>query len=171
MKNGEVATRYLCATDEEIGDLKGRFRNGGGGDWKYGFSFNCNPSTRVCTGDVIPTYSVIFDSNGGSLVSFQNISEGSGIVKPLDPAKLGYSFSGRYTDNNTFLREWNFTSDVVTGDMILYAKWIPDLTQINELSYTVEYYTNTGKIATDTFTGAVWVTDPQELNVGIVNTG
>ena len=49
--------------------------------------------------------------------------------------------------------------------------YIPEYDDTNELSYTVEYYKDTDKIATDTTTGNVWVAAPQVLTVQTVDTG
>lgn len=73
--------------------------------------------------EIIGTYTVNFNSNGGSAVSpITNVSANANIAKPSNPVKTGYTFGGWYTDN-TFATEWNFANDTVTADTTLIAKW------------------------------------------------
>ncbi|MBO6133297.1 MAG: InlB B-repeat-containing protein, partial [Lachnospiraceae bacterium] len=67
-------------------------------------------------------YTVTFVTNAGSLVGNQRVQEGAKVIRPSDPTRYGYTFRGWYTDED-FLTEWNFDSDIVTGDMTLYARW------------------------------------------------
>lgn len=67
---------------------------------------------------------VYFESNGGSYVNAQQVKKGgSRADRPADPVRQGYIFGGWYTDNGTFVNEYNFT-ELVTSDLRLYAKWI-----------------------------------------------
>jgi len=80
----------------------------------------------VLTGCGPNTYDVVFDSKGGSLVESQVIEEETFIRIP-QTSKEGHTLDGWYTslDNGETLDErWSFTSDVVIGDLTLYAKWI-----------------------------------------------
>ena len=65
---------------------------------------------------------VIFNSNGGSAVQEQEVAEGSHAAEPSAPTKSGYVFMGWYS-NSGLSEAWNFDSDMVDGDMTLYAKW------------------------------------------------
>ena len=70
-----------------------------------------------------PTHTVIFDSQGGSVVAgVTNVLHGSKLTAPVSPSKSGYSFSGWYKDAAGTVA-WNFDTDLVTGDVTLYAKW------------------------------------------------
>ncbi len=73
---------------------------------------------------VISTYTVTFNSNGGSEVNpITNIERGAGINTPPAPVKgTGYAFDKWYRDTALTI-EWNFGSDTVTGNITLYAKW------------------------------------------------
>ena len=51
------------------------------------------------------------------------------ITKPDDPVKDGYKFGGWYSDE-ACTQAWNFESDVPTGDMKLYPKWIKEDTAV-----------------------------------------
>lgn len=65
---------------------------------------------------------VTFNSMGGSTVSPVYLSSGDKITPPTDPALDGYIFNGWYKDE-ACTEAWNFDSDVVTGNITLYAKW------------------------------------------------
>ncbi len=68
------------------------------------------------------SYTVSFQSNGGSKVPDQ-ILDGSGRVKkPPMPSRPGYRFDGWYEDA-AFSNPWNFETERVHGDLTLYAKW------------------------------------------------
>ena len=69
------------------------------------------------------TFTVFFDSNGGSDVAAQTISEGKKAAKPSpDPTKVDYGFEGWYKDNESFEYKWDFNTSVVEN-LTLYAKW------------------------------------------------
>jgi len=72
------------------------------------------------------TYTVSFDSNGGSEVASVQVEYGRKITASMtDPTKDDSSeFVGWFKDNDTFLIPWNFAVDIVTSDVTLYAKWI-----------------------------------------------
>jgi Listeria/Bacterioides repeat len=71
----------------------------------------------------INTYTVTFNSDGGSAISpITNVEHGSIISKPADPTKAGYTFVSWYKES-TYENEWNFATDVVTNNITLYAKW------------------------------------------------
>ena len=68
---------------------------------------------------------VQFESNGGSPVEEQIVQYGEKVRKPEDPTRDGYSFDGWYADIDKTI-PWNFETDVVNGNMSLYAKWIEE---------------------------------------------
>ncbi len=67
-------------------------------------------------------YTVTFATDEGSLVDSQSIDYNTLATQPTDPTKEGYTFDGWYK-NTEFVEVWDFDTDVVTGDMTLYAKW------------------------------------------------
>jgi len=71
------------------------------------------------------TFTVEFNSNGGSTVPEQTVTEGALATKPADPTKADYTFAGWYKEAE-LTYEWNFSTDRVTADITLYAKWIFD---------------------------------------------
>gem|GEM_PF-5654168 len=67
------------------------------------------------------TYTVTFNSNGGSAVPAQTVKAGEKAVKPANPTKSGYSFSGWYSDAS-LTTQYDFNS-AVNADITLCAKW------------------------------------------------
>lgn len=67
-------------------------------------------------------YLVQFNSNGGSAVASQSIESGELVTEPADPTKEGYTFGGWYSDLS-LADAWDFSTDTVSGNMMLYAKW------------------------------------------------
>lgn len=70
----------------------------------------------------VPTVTVTFDSNGGSEVPSQTISQGGYVGEPATPVLDGYVFDGWYfTDGD---REVRFTfKEQVNTDLVLKAHW------------------------------------------------
>lgn len=73
---------------------------------------------RLKTGQ---SYTITFETNGGSPIESRAVDEGIILTKPQDPTKAGYTFAGWYTDAN-LTKAYDF-ANVVVGDMTLYAKW------------------------------------------------
>ena len=66
---------------------------------------------------------VTFNTDGGSLVAPQTLQEGDTAEEPSPaPTKEGYTLAGWYKDEK-LTTPWNFTTDPVTEDITLYAKW------------------------------------------------
>ena len=68
------------------------------------------------------TYTVKFESNGGSTVADQKVNYNGKATKPADPTKSGYTFAGWYTDKETLTNKYDFDTPVIK-DITLYAKW------------------------------------------------
>ncbi len=69
------------------------------------------------------TYTVTFNSNGGSDISPETIRYGGTIT--TQPIKPGYNFAGWYKDAD-LKTKWNLGTDTVTATTALYAKWTSD---------------------------------------------
>ena len=69
-----------------------------------------------------PGYTVAFDTRGGSTVPSAMTAQNKTMVAPANPERSGYTFAGWYKDVDC-TQAWDFSKDVVTGDMTLYAKW------------------------------------------------
>ncbi len=71
-------------------------------------------------------YSVIFDSHLGTVIPTQkNVRKNSLVVRPQDPERKGYFFEGWFKDDEC-TEEWNFETDTVQDDTVLYAGWSLD---------------------------------------------
>ncbi|MDR3236685.1 MAG: InlB B-repeat-containing protein [Prevotellaceae bacterium] len=84
-----------------------------------------------------PTYTVTFNSNGGSAVaSVSGLLSGQKLASlPANPTKAGNVFGGWFTDNTTFTTQFT-TATAVAADITVYAKWTP--------TYTVTFNSNGG---------------------------
>jgi uncharacterized repeat protein (TIGR02543 family) len=69
------------------------------------------------------SYTVTFNSNGGSTVAAQTVTSGGKATEPTNVTKTGYTLKGWYKEE-TFTTKWNFASDTVTANITLYAEWI-----------------------------------------------
>jgi uncharacterized repeat protein (TIGR02543 family) len=70
---------------------------------------------------------VQFDPQGGSSVGSLTVFSGTTITAPEPPVRTGYTFSGWYRDAEC-TDDWVFTTDIVTGNITLYAKWTVTVT-------------------------------------------
>ena len=70
----------------------------------------------------INSYAVIFNSQGGSSINNISADDNNAIAAPADPTRSGYTFGGWYKEAGC-INPWNFTTDKVTGNTTLYAKW------------------------------------------------
>ena len=83
-------------------------------------------------------YTVKFDTKTSSTIESQSVREGLKATKPSDPSFEGMTFDGWYTDTN-YTTKWDFSTNTVSSDMTLYAKWVGKIT----------YNLNGGTNATD----------------------
>ena len=68
------------------------------------------------------TWLVSFNSMGGSVVQSQSVADGELATEPAAPTKTGSTFDGWYSDLG-LTDAWDFSTDTVDSDMMLYAKW------------------------------------------------
>jgi hypothetical protein len=76
---------------------------------------------------------VAFDSQGGSFVLSETVAFGSLAMEPNTPSWSAHALEGWFKEPDCMNR-WDFTSDTVTEDVTLYAKW---LVCTEGLSYTL----------------------------------
>ena len=133
-QNVEDDNYILAETDEETGmtDTTAIAET----NTYTGFSENTSSEFRVASGNIAgdgtlvlklyydrDQYTVSYNSNGGSLISDTNgVKYEATIDAPEAPTKVGYTFGGWYQESNLDT-VWDFTTDVVTTDVTLYAKW------------------------------------------------
>ena len=77
----------------------------------------------------INVYSVVFDTDGGSDVDPQDVEHDNLVTEPTDPTKDGNTFDGWYKDAE-FEEPWDFDTDTVTDNTVIYAKWIADVYEV-----------------------------------------
>lgn len=82
-------------------------------------------SSGASGGGSTPTYTVSFNTNGGSDVQSQKIKSGLKADEPQDPVKEGYTFGGWYTDKQ-LSKPYDFNT-AVKKSFTLYAKWIENI--------------------------------------------
>ena len=86
----------------------------------------CNPNT----------YTINFDSDGGTTVSSKPATYDSKIGTLTNPTKTGYNFAGWYLDTESITSESVYK---YAKDITLKAKW----TEATNTKYTVNYYLQT----------------------------
>ncbi|KRF10253.1 hypothetical protein ASG89_01590 [Paenibacillus sp. Soil766] len=113
------------------------------------------------TADSSAMRTVMFDSQGGSVVaSAINVITGTTVSKPTDPTRAGYAFAGWYKDANG-TTAWNFSTDKVSANLTLYAKWV--------VAYTVTFDSQGGSTvdnATGVSSGAIVAKPADPVRVG-----
>ena len=101
-------------------------------------------------------YTVTFDSDGGSEVKSQEVSDGKKATEPDAPTKTGYTFGGWFVKTT----EWNFLAYTVTENVTLKVKWIAN-------EYTLKFNTNGGNEIADmtvTYDGDYTLPEPTKEN-------
>ena len=93
---------------------------------------NVTSDISVTATFAIDTYTVTFDSQGGSAVDPQTVDYDGFVTEPADPTYAGHTFGGWYTEA-ACTTPWVFDTDTVTSDITLYAKWT-----INTYTLTVD---------------------------------
>jgi uncharacterized repeat protein (TIGR02543 family)/uncharacterized repeat protein (TIGR01451 family) len=97
----------------------------GNGVNEYRFTFTAAASVGPAD-----TYTVTFDSNGGSAAGSVTASPGTLVSEPAPPTRAGYTFTGWYREAALTTR-WNFASNTVTTNTILYAGWANTTPAVN----------------------------------------
>jgi len=75
----------------------------------------------ACTPEAV-SFTVTYNTNGGSAIAAQTLAEGSTVTAPDAPTKADAVFDGWYKDAS-LTQTWNFTSDTLTADTTLFARW------------------------------------------------
>lgn len=84
-------------------------------------------------------HKVTFSANGhGSAPAAQVITYGGKAATPNAPTAAGYTFGGWYKESSC-TNAWNFSTDTVTADTTLYAKWTVNSYNITYPSTTTGY--------------------------------
>lgn len=119
--NGAKLTAPAAPTKEGY-RFDGWYYDNNGGKAKWDFDKDTVTRAMTLTAKWVQTYTVAFDTNGGSAVDPVTVDAVSTVTKPADPTKSGYTFGGWYKDS-TLQTPWDFANGTVTADTTLYAKW------------------------------------------------
>lgn len=119
--NGDKLNEPTVQTKEGY-RFGGWYYDNSGSEAKWNFGTDTVTRAMTLTAKWVQTYTVTFDTNGGSEVDPVTVDAGSTVTKPADPMKSGHNFGGWYKDS-TLQTPWNFADDTVTADTTLYAKW------------------------------------------------
>ena len=127
-------------------------------------NFNVKQLQIVYEAEGTPSYTVAFNTNGGSLINSQKVYENETVDIPDDPVKesnenYNYTFDSWYLDSG-LTNEYDFDTPV-TGNITLYANWIQtnrsaqDVIENTLTKTSLAYsYSNNLVDVTDTFTKA-----------------
>lgn len=119
--NGVKLTAPAAPTKEGY-RFGGWYYDNSGSKAKWNFDTDTVTRAMTLTAKWVRTYTVTFETSGGSAVDPVTVDAGSTVTKPADPTKSGYTFGGWYKDS-TLQTPWDFANDTVTADTTLYAKW------------------------------------------------
>ena len=118
-------TGYTCGyTDETTGAIK------------YTTSITVSDNKTIYVKCNPNTYTINFDSDGGTTVSSKTATYDSKIGTLTNPTKTGYNFAGWYLDTESITSESVYK---YAKDITLKAKW----TEATNTKYTVNYYLQT----------------------------
>ena len=126
--NGKTDQKHIVTTGEMFYELKepekddfdfaGWYMDDG---TKFDFSTPITEDiTLTAKWEKRSTYTVTFDTMGGSEVETKEVTKNNLIFKPSDPTRNGYTFGGWYLADGT---AFNFNSTIVTENLTLYALW------------------------------------------------
>ena len=132
--------------------------------WNFSIDTVSNSMTLYAKWNVIlpDSFIVTFIANNGiPAPNQQSINHGDKVSPPSVMSREGYTFDGWYRESS-FSTRWDFAIDIVTNDIILYAKW----TEVPPDSFTVRFDKNAvdaiGSMADSIFT--LGIAQPLPLN-------
>jgi len=112
------------------------------------------------------TYTVIFNTAGGSSIDVQTVQRGNKAEEPKEPTKDGYTFLGWYEDS-TYQFKFSFNKPI-TADTTLYAKWVKNENIIKNISINVETPTVGDEVTIEKFDEYYWNWDTQKPQMKII---
>lgn len=113
--------------------------NGTGVNYNFGVGYAFSANTTLYVKWSINSYTIHFQSNGGSFVNSITQNYGSTVTAPSNPTRQGYTFAGWYSDGE-LTSPYTFTT-MPAENKVLYAKWT-----INQ--YTITFNSNGGTSVT-----------------------
>ena len=126
--NTTISAPATPVVGSTVTDSEGKFRFDGwytesGCTTPFDFSSAINANTTLFA-KWTALYTVTFNANehGTAPTALTDIVDGSTITAPTAPTATGYQFSGWYKEE-ACTNAWNFSTDTVTADTTLFAKW------------------------------------------------
>ena len=113
---GNFATRPIDPTRENYRFI-GWFN--GNDEWYFNVDRVTDYITLVARWEAYPTYTVTFDSNGGTNILSQYIIEGHKATEPALPTKENSRFLGWYVGDAL----WSFNTNTINSNVTLTARW------------------------------------------------
>jgi len=90
--------------------------------WQFHSDFVTADTTLYAKWTSKPDVEVLFESNDGSVVAPEHIRYNDMLPEPSNPTKANFIFEGWFKDAD-LTEKWNFATDRVQANIILYAKW------------------------------------------------
>jgi len=114
VEDGKSATKPEDPTKERF-NFEGWFN----GESLYDFASPVTSDLTLTAQWKIKTFTVTFNTDGGSEVSAQTVEDGKSATKPENPSKEGFWFLGWYVGENGY----EFTQPI-SDDLTVTAKWM-----------------------------------------------
>ena len=114
VEDGKSATKPDDPTKERF-NFEGWFK----GESLYDFASPVTSDLTLTAQWIIKTFTVTFNTDGGSEVAAQTVEDGKTATKPDDPTKDGFWFLGWYVGENVY----EFTQPI-SDDLTVTAKWM-----------------------------------------------
>jgi uncharacterized repeat protein (TIGR02543 family) len=118
--NAASVLRRLASRPKDYRNLDGCFYVSGMGDDAVIYIYSNRFSTYSIVTSDAETYTVFFETDGGSQVDSQTVRANGTATKPANPVKDGYDFAGWRLQNSD--AEFDFSTPI-TEDVRLYAHW------------------------------------------------
>ncbi|QMV40696.1 InlB B-repeat-containing protein [Cohnella cholangitidis] len=113
------------ANPTKTGSAFGGWYTNSGLTTAFTFTTPITGNTTLYAKWTVNTYTVTFNSNGGSAVSNQTVSYNGKATAPIVPTRPGFTFEGWYKDSG-LTTAFTFTT-AITANTTLYAKWTVNL--------------------------------------------
>ncbi len=126
----------------------------GGNLWDFGADGATGDLTLYAQWTDI-TFTVTFDSQGGSAVSSEIVVYDNLATEPAVPTRTGHTFNGWFTASSGGTA-WDFATDTLLADQMLYAQW-------TAIDYTVSFDSTGGSaVVSEIVAFGETVTEPTE---------
>ena len=136
--------------------------------FKPGSTIYVNQNIRlIAQWKQVTTYTVSFNTDGGSYVENQIVIQGEKAVEPENPIKEGYKFGGWFEDST--YQFWFYFGRRITADTTLYAKWIPNENIIKTMDIEIKLPTVGNEVTIEKYEDYYeWSTQTPQLDVKIL---